>query len=254
MTRRTSILVALLLLAMGCSKPKAYHALKVDQPVIVDGRSNEVVWSQAPWSDPFVDIEGARKPQPRMITRMKMMWDDQYLYIAAEMEEPHVWGSLTEHDSIVYHDNDFEVFIDPDGDTRNYFEIEINVLGTIFDLLLIRTYRNGGPAWHGWDAQGMLSAVHVEGTVNDPSDLDMGWMVELAIPWTLLADMAGARVPPEVGDTWRINFSRVQWRHQIVGGAYEKIPDTPEDNWVWTPQGEINMHVPEKWGYVTFVE
>ena len=60
--------------------------------------------------------------------------------------------------------------------------------------------------------------------------------------------------PPKPGETWRINFSRVQWRHEVVDGKYHKVPKTPEDNWVWAPQGAINMHIPEMWGYVTFVK
>ena len=61
------------------------------------------------------------------------------------------------------------------------------------------------------------------------------------------------RGAPCDGDKWRVNFSRVEWRHRITpDGKYEKIPNTPEDNWVWSPQGTINMHRPETWGYVQF--
>ena len=53
----------------------------------------------------------------------------RYFYVAAEMEEPHVWGTLTQHDAVIFQDNDFEVFIDPDGDNHEYYEFEINALG-----------------------------------------------------------------------------------------------------------------------------
>ena len=69
-----------------------------------------------------IDIEGDLKPQPRFRTQVKMLWDDEHFYIAAEMEEPHVWGTLTEHDSVIFRDNDFEVFIDPNGDTLEYID------------------------------------------------------------------------------------------------------------------------------------
>ena len=94
----------------------------------------------------FVDIEGDAKPAPRFRTRAKMLWDDTYFYIAAEMEEPHVWGTLTKHDSVIFHDNDFEVFLDPDGDTHDYYEFEINALNTGWDLFLDKPYRDGGQA------------------------------------------------------------------------------------------------------------
>ena len=237
----------------GGDLPKRYTCSFTTQPVVIDGRLDETAWNAAAWTDDFADIEGGDRPAPTYRTRAKMLWDEQYFYIAAELEEPHVWGALDQHDQIVFYDNDFEIFIDPDGDTRNYYEIEVNALGTIFDLLLVRTYIDGGPALHGWDMKGMRHAVYINGTLNDVSDTDRGWSVEFALPWKWLKEAAGCPTPPRSGDRWRANFSRVEWQIRIVDGKYEKLPDTPEDNWVWSPQGVINMHVPECWGYVEFV-
>ena len=97
-------------------------------------------WASAPWTETFVDIEGYRRPEPRFKTRAKMLWDDEWFYVAAEMEEPDLWGTLTERDSVIFRDNDFELFIDPDGDTHGYYELEVNALGTPWDLLLIKGY------------------------------------------------------------------------------------------------------------------
>jgi hypothetical protein len=94
--------------------------------------------------------------------------------------------------------------------------------------------------------------VLVNGTLNDPSDTDRAWSVELALLWTSLAEAAHRPAPPHDGDTWRMNFSRVEWPTRIVEGHYEKVPDTPENNWVWSPQGVIDMHRPERWGFVGF--
>jgi hypothetical protein len=113
-----------------------------------------------------------------------MLWDAEYFYIAAEISDPHVWGTLTRHDEIVFHDNDFEVFIDPNGDAREYYELEVNALGTVFDLFLHRRYKEDGPAEHGWNAEGLKTFVHVNGTLNDPTDTDKGWTLEWAIPWS----------------------------------------------------------------------
>ena len=181
-----------------------------------------------------------------------MLWDDTYLYVGALLEEPHVWGTLTQHDSVIFKDNDFEIFIDPDGDNHEYYEIEINALNTEWDLFLKKPYRDGGPAINEWEIPGLKTAVHVSGTLNDPSDSDTSWSVEFAIPWKSLAEHAHRPAPPKDGDQWRINFSRVEWRHEIVDGKYQKIPKTPEDNWVWSPQGVVDMHRPERWGYLQF--
>jgi hypothetical protein len=236
-------------------EPKGYVCPRATAPIILDGRLDKPVWNDAPWTDYFVDIEGARKPTPRFNTRAKMLWDDEYLYVGAYLEDPHVWGTLTEKNSIIFNDNDFEIFIDPDGDNHNYYEFEINALGTIWELSLDKPYRDGGPIHRGDNMPGLKTAVHIDGSLNDPADTDRGWSVEVAIPWTGLGRY-GRPGAPETGDQWRINFSRVHWLHDIIDGAYVKVPRDarPEDNWVWTPQEAIDMHRPERWGYVQFAE
>src|SRR5262249_41634997 len=125
-----------------------------------------------------------------------MLWDDMAVYVAAELREPHVWATLTAHDSVIFHDNDFEVFIDPDGDNRAYGELEINALGTTWDLFLAKPYRDGGKADDAWEIRGLKSAVRVDGTINDSRDADRAWTVELAIPWPALAAQTTMRTPP----------------------------------------------------------
>lgn len=235
--------------------PRGYVAYRAAAPVVIDGRLDDSAWRDAPWSDTFVDIEGAKKPRPRFDTRMKMLWDGQYLYIGADLREPHLWATLTQHDSVIFRDHDFEVFIDPNGDNHEYYEFEINALGTTWDLLLPKPYRDDGKAVNGWEIAGVKSGVHLDGTLNHWQDEDRGWSVELALPWAALGELARRPSPPGDGDQWRINFSRVEWQLQIPrapGEAYTKVPDTKEDNWVWSPQHVIDMHRPEQWGYVQF--
>jgi hypothetical protein len=181
-----------------------------------------------------------------------MLWDDDALYIGARLEEPHVWATIEEHDAVIYQDNDFEVFLDPSGRGHHYVELEVNPFNTTWDLLLTHPYRSGGMPISGWEFEGLRTAVHVDGTLNDPSDVDGGWNVEIAIPWRSLRDVAGVECPPRDGDRWRINFSRVEWRHEIVEGSYRKTPNFPEYNWVWSPQFAIDMHRPERWGILQF--
>jgi hypothetical protein len=232
--------------------PRGYVCHRATGPITIDGKLDEASWCHAPWTEDFVDIEGDGKPKPRFRTRVKMLWDDHYFYIGAELEEPHVWATLTEHDAVIFQDNDFEVFIDPNGDNHEYYELEINALNTTWDLLLTKPYRDGGKAVNSWEIPGLKKAVHIDGTLNDPSDTDKGWTVELALPWKVLRELAYRPAPPHDGDQWRVNFSRVQWLHEIVKGKYRKVAGKREDNWVWSPQGAIDMHQPEHWGYVQF--
>jgi hypothetical protein len=239
-------------------EPQTYVCYYTGQSVTIDGDLSDSVWTQAPWTNLFVDIEGKLKPSPRFPTRVKMLWDSVYLYVGANLEEPDVWGTLTQRDAVIYHDNDFELFIDPDMDTHQYYELELNALNTVWDLLLIKPYRDGGPAVNAWDIQGLKSAVAVHGTLNRPGDVDSGWSVEIALPWTVLAECAHRPSPPRDGDQWKINFSRVEWQTRVVDSTYRKLADSltgsplPENNWVWSPQGLIAMHYPEMWGVVQF--
>jgi hypothetical protein len=243
--------------------PRGYVCYRTATPLEIDGRLDKPAWQAVPWSEDFVDIEGDRKPRPRFRTRVKMLWDDRYLYIGAELEEPHVWATLTDHDSYIFTcDPDFEVFIDPNGDSHEYFEFEINALNTSWDLLLTKPYKDGGKPVDSWNIPGLKTAIHVDGTLNDPKDTDHGWSIEIAFPWKVLGELAyrphppgestKQAVPPKEGDQWRIDFSRVEWEFEITDGKYHIKPGVRENNWVWSPQGVIDMHRPETWGYVQF--
>ncbi len=240
--------------------PRHYICQRTAEPLAIDGRLDEAAWQLAPWTANFVDIEGDLKPAPRLRTRARMLWDDQYFYVAAHLEEPHVFATLTERDCVIFQDNDFEVFIDPDGDTHEYYELELNALNTQWDLMLVKPYRDDGAALNAWDIQGLKTAVHVDGTLNDPGDQDRAWTVEIAFPWAVLAQAAHRPTPPRDGDQWRVNFSRVEWRTKIVDGGYVKEIDPatdkpfPENNWIWSAQGLIAMHYPEMWGIVQFAD
>ena len=258
--RRILILVILLLnSSLGYSQniPKTYVAYHAVSPIEIDGIADEVSWKNAPWSDSHIDIEGEKIP--KYDTKLKMVWDDHFLYVFAKLEEPHVWGTLKERDTIIFYNNDFEIFIDPDGDTHNYYEFEMNVLNTVWDLFLSKPYRNHGTILGGWDFKGIRSAVSIQGTLNDSRDVDEGWQVEIAIPWSFKTHPGGETEVPE-NEFWRMNFSRVNWLFDLEEGKYQRAKDKEtgrflhEYNWVWSPQGVINMHEPEHWGYVYFSE
>ena len=235
--------------------PRSYVCRRATGPVNIDGIVDKPVWTSVPWTADFVDIEGSSKPAPRFRTHAKMLWDDQNLYILAELQEPHVWGTITQKNEVIFQDNDFEVFLSANGSNHRYYEFEMNALNTIWELTLDKPYRNDGPVHSPANIKGLKSAVHVNGTINNPADTDRSWSVEIAIPWKQLSLHAGGNgKPPKDGEQWRANFSRVEWLVDIVDGKYRKIPKEmrPEDNWIWSAQGVVDMHRPERWGFVQF--
>jgi len=234
-----------------------YVAYQAGEKIDIDGRADESSWSKAEWSKDYADIEGDAMPAPLYRTRMKMLWDADNLYIFAELEEPNIWCYYDQRDMVVFHENDFEVFVDPDGDGLNYFEYEVNALNNLFDLFLPKAYRSAGKALISYNSLNFKSAVSIDGTQNNPSDTDKKWTVEMKIPFSDLV-MWGDPFPPADGDQWRINFSRVNWQTEAVDGKYVKKvnqetgKDYPEYNWVWSAPGIISMHAPERYGLVQF--
>ena len=265
-------ILILSLLFFGCKKdqtikvdlskkiiiPKHYVVTKTSDPILIDGKDNEKVWKNAKYSDDFIDIEGIKIPKQK--TNVKLLWDESYLYVFAKLYENHIWGDITKRDAVIYYNNDFEIFINPNNHVFSYGEIEINALGTIWDLYLNRPYRLKGKADNSWNIKDLKSAVNINGTINDPNNIDNYWTVEMAIP---LVEISQLKRPldydyPLPGDVWRINFSRVNWDHDLESGKYFRKTINrkylPEYNWVWSQQGTINMHIPENWGYLIFSE
>lgn len=254
------LMVLLSIPTIGCAQsnedivPKNYIAYKTPEAIKIDGEDLDTSWNKVAWSEPFIDIQGVKTPKYK--TQVKMLWDDTYFYILAKLEAPHVWGNITERDAVIFHNNDFEVFIDPDGDTHNYYELEINALNTAWDLFVSKPYRDANVVLNDWNITGLKSAVKVNGTLNNPNDEDEGWVLEMAIPWAAYKTGYYQRNVP-ADKFWRVNFSRVNWDFQIEEGKYQRKKDAKgkllhEYNWVWSPMGVINMHEPEKWGYVYF--
>lgn len=240
-------------------QPPVYVCRRAAGEFTLDGRLDKPFWENAPWTDAFLDIEGSHMPLPRFLTRAKMLWDDENIYFGAQLDGDEIWGHITQRDAVIFHDNDFEIFIDPDSDTQQYYEFEMNVLNTVWDLFLPIAYRDGGDALNGFDYHGLRTAVHVDGDINDPSAKNNFWSVEVVIPFASLNECIPNQPVPKSGDFYRLNFSRVQWKVDVEESAFHKRTGEngrplPEDNWVWAPTGVINIHYPELWGFLFFAD
>lgn len=242
-------------------RPPVYYCKKVDRPFKLTGQLDKEFWRDIPFTDEFIDIEGEHMPGPRFSTRVKMAWDDVNIYFGAVLEGEEIWAYVTEHDDVIFQDNDFEIFLDPDSDTQQYYEFEMNALNTTWDLFLPTAYRDGGSALNGYEIRGLQTAVHIDGgSLNCPGSGCRRWSLEVVIPFAAVTECYPGKAKPAPGDFYRLNFSRVQWLTDIQDGRYVKriSPETgrflPEDNWVWAPTGVINIHYPELWGFLFFVD
>lgn len=266
----------------GCTEKDIAHYVsrRAAGPIVIDGLLDEPSWQRAEKSPRFVDMVTG---DPGFYdTRAAALWDEDNLYIGIWLEEPYVEAHLSKKNSLIFQENDAEVFIDG-GDA--YYEFEVNALGTIyqvffiwrdayeragfsaapeFDVLKNNALTFGGDYdrqaktfWKGthprglrwaflnWDFPGLQKAVHVDGKINDNSVPDKGWTVELAFPWKGLKWLAAGRsLPPKDGDTWRIFFGRFEL---LKPGGVE-LEAHPA--WVWSRHAVYDTHIPECFPFV----
>ena len=247
-----------------------YTAYHVTGPMHIDGRLDEPAWLRAPRSPRFSDILTG---QPVIHdTRASVLWDDTYLYVAYRVEEPFVQAKFTNHNDLIYQDNDVEFFIaGPDA----YYEFEINAFNTCYEVFFVwednfvrsglaqfpeferaklvpfngvefKNHPRGGRLGNFQHAlPGLKTAVQVDGTVNNDADRDRGWTVELAFPWQSMKWLAtdGRALPPKEGDEWRLDFSRFN--------QYKEAPPAQDSGgWFWSRHGVWDSHIPECFPYI----
>lgn len=244
--------------------PKYRCQRAVSAPGPIDGDLSKPFWRQGEWIESFHDIEGDVRPRPWKRTRVKLLWTDTALYIAAWLEEDAIWATVRQRDQVIFVDNDFEVFLAPQDSSHRYYELEINAANTLWDLYMERPQRDRAHRIIAWDVHGAESAVHIEGELNNPAADNRAWTVEMKLPWFSFRECDcdqcyPVRLAPLPGEIWRMNFSRVEYDVNVVDGRYEKRlgPDgepLPAHNWLWAPTGVIDAHMPEMWGYLLFTE
>jgi len=266
--------------AYGCPEKELVHYTchRTPRPLIIDGHLDKEAWQNAPQSPGFVDLVTG---VPGFLdTRIAALWDDDYFYVGFSVDEPNVQARLSQRDSFIWTENDVELFIaGPDC----YYEFQINALGTIYEAFYIwqDAFKKGGffdrPEFdafvhrpdvlggfqdamrHGkhprgarwafldWDFPGLKTAVCIDGTLNDPSDVDKGWTVELAFPWQGMSVLAqGRSLPPRDGDVWRMDFSRFEALHYCGNRANH------DPGWALNKHGVYDSHIPECFSFIHF--
>ena len=227
-----------------------------------DGKIDKPFWDQAEDIGFLHDIEGDHMPAPLKKTVIKMLWDENNLYVGAKLYDDEIWAYVKNRDEIVYMDNDFEIFLAPMETSHRYYEIETNAAGTVWDLLMEKPFRDGVHRIVSWDVAGLKYGCHVEGELNNASADNKYWSVEFIIPFFSLRECGidicrPTHITPDVGEMWRCNFSRVEYKVDVIDNKFYKRKDEdgnflPEFNWVWAPTGIIDIHMPEMWGYIVF--
>jgi hypothetical protein len=211
-----------------------YVVHRASGTVTIDGVLAEPAWDRAPVAGPFVrSLDG--KPASASTTA-RLLWDDDNLYVAFQAEDTNVSGRFFKDDEPLYTSNVVEIFLNPSGDSSRYDEIEVAPTNALFDASFTGGPRKGMDL--SWSSHARL-AVHVDGTLNDPSDLDRGWTVELAIPFAALTGMDKPR--PQRGDRWKFNLYRLR-----------QGPGQPGEGQAYSPPMRGDFHALDRFATLRF--
>lgn len=236
---------ALLLLLLGSlyaqpsppSTVPSYGCFRAGGRIVVDGLLTEPDWNPLTVVH-LVSWDGKRRNNPP--TSAWMCWDDTNLYVAFNCSDSDVRGRRMERDAPICEGDVVEVFLDPAGQGKSYYEFAVNAANSTLDALFQAGRGPEGREPKRWNCAGFAAAVAVFGTLNSHADHDAGWTAEMAIPFAALDD-AGNR-PPQEGDSWRVNLCRTEFAPE---GAYYLT-------WSPTLTPKPDFHVPSHFGVVRF--
>jgi len=210
------------------------RAAQADAPVTIDGRLDEPVWNATTRSARLVDTMNGSRAEPESYVRVA--WDATSLYVGFEVNDTLLKSSFTNNDDHLWEQDAVEIMVDPDGDGRNYFEMQVSPTGKVFDTRY-DTPRQPQPFGHMDWQSGLRTQVVARGTAND-TEADQGYTVEIAIPWTAFGANA---VAPAAGSMWRMNFFVMDARGE-----------GPMRYAGWSPPRVGDFHTLAKFGRVTF--
>lgn len=183
---------------------------RASTPIFIDGRGSDAAWQLAeeiafefPWND--VTME------PAQSTIARMLYDDTALYLLYECVDPYIDAEVTDKDGPVWEEDAVEIFVTPNPDNVTaYFGYEMNANGTFLDYLAFKGGEHSTENIHfEWESEGVEIRTTLDGTMNDHSDVDRGWVLEMKIPLENFRHLKGS-IPPKPGDMWRLNLNRTR--------------------------------------------
>jgi hypothetical protein len=196
------------------------RCVRVSAPIQIDGRLDDAAWQGVePITNFCIPVTWATPHAP---TRAWLAYDDTYLYVGFEATDADLQAPDLKHDGDLYFGDVVEIFMKPRSRGVRFSEIEVSPLGTVLDATFWRARYT--PKSYPWTCEGLLSAVTLEGTLNQPGDRDTRWCAELAIPFASLPDAGGTA--PANGTTWTITLARYNYSPNIPGGQ-ELISSSP---------------------------
>ncbi len=242
-----SIVYVVLLASLGlaAATPPAFKVSQASQPIQVDGKL-DADWEKTEVRT-FDFYRRDESPSDRQKSKFRMLWDADNLYVFFECSDRFITARETERDGQPYFDDCAEIFLIPaNAQLDMHYGFELNLYMASNDFIFLNNFHEGKHALiKSYDPEFDV-AVTIEGTLNDNSDEDTGWTMELAIPLKLFNGIDSFS-PVAPGNRWAFQAIR-QDRNDATGNRrswstlFELDPDHP------------NVHEPEDFGFLEFVE
>jgi len=195
--------------------PTEYECRWADGPITIDGKADEEAWKDAQVVDRFYLPwlkDKARDAKSK--TKARLLWDREYLYFLAEMEDTDLYADVKEQDGMTWSNDVFELFFKPAVDKGGYYEFQVNAAGTKMDMFLPRRGTGGYQRYKGDGPFHIESKVALKGTLNKWTDKDEGWTVEGRIPWTDFMKTGGR---PNIEEKWKFALCRYDYSVEFEG-------------------------------------
>jgi hypothetical protein len=217
-----------------------YSCKKIDRNLNLDGKLGDRLWTLA---TPVSMRETVSGKNGRFETNVRLLYNNQYLYVGFQCEDTYVWGTHTRRDAPIYDEECVEVFLDPANSGYCYFELNLSPRNVIYDafVLTARTEKTPGAKilpLFSYDMEGLITQTHIEGEADKPGKAK-GWTAEYAIPFS---ECLGApHLPPISGDRWRVNLYRI-----------DSVKKGEQTLYAWNPTGYLKFHIPWRYGILHF--
>ncbi len=222
------ILIALLLTIASVrhangQERRSLPALRMDDPITVDGALDESAWEKAVAATDFIIYSPYNGVLSRFRTEVRVLYDDDALYIGAMMYDDHpdsIFSELGQRDAGDINADHFYVEISPFNDGLNGEMFKVSASNVQIDNKLT--------TGDSWEHQDTWDAVWNSRTQIGTD----GWSAELMIPYSAL------RFPKSSSQVWGINF----WRE------VRRVRETSSWNFVTREFGGTIAHLGELTG------
>lgn len=213
MIRSTFLVSACLACVVGTSGLAAQRAVNLVRSVEcrratgqikLDGVLDEEAWKHAQVVAEFA----SRGRAARTKTSVRMLWDDRYLYFAAEMEDHDLYADVKQRNGMIWTNDVIELFLKPSEQKLGYYEFQVNAANTPLELYFPSRGAGGYQRFAPISRLGLETAVKLDGTLNNWEDDDRGWTAEWRIPWNAFKAACGR---PNPGDVWRFAACRYDY-------------------------------------------